>query len=97
MYHGKQESLGYFSRNFAHKLWILSPYATLSILVPEWFTWHGFVIICTFMTIVKGYNVIFAWFNQKVVLAVRYTIDKLWELVFGTDQLPIVVGASSDP
>nr|GFA87084.1 hypothetical protein [Tanacetum cinerariifolium] len=27
----------------------------------------------------------------------RYTIDKLWELVFGTDQLPIVVGAGSDP
>ena len=75
---------------------ILSPYANLSILVPEWFTWHGFVIICAFVTIVKGYNVIVAWFKQKVVLAVRYKIDKLWVLVFGMDQLPIVVGVGSN-
>ncbi|PWA39253.1 hypothetical protein CTI12_AA573570 [Artemisia annua] len=65
---------------------ILSPYATFSMLAPEFFTWYGFAIICCVITICKCYNELkskFIWAYKKVADATKHVIGKLSKLIWG--------------
>ncbi|KAI3741184.1 hypothetical protein L1987_58851 [Smallanthus sonchifolius] len=72
---------------------ILSPYLAFCLLLPEWFTWFGFVIICIIVTIIKGHNImkfIITWPYQKLAITIKYVIAK-FSVLFLRDQLSNVV------
>ncbi|KAL8254040.1 hypothetical protein R6Q59_032261 [Mikania micrantha] len=63
---------------------ILSPYLAFYVLLPEWVTWHGFLVLCMVLTLWKSYNTIqfiCTWSCHKVAFAVKSIKNKLLFLI----------------